>query len=205
MSPINGTLALETMGMASTGASVCACFYSCFSRLDFIPVPAMRKTQVANGNAISTQYSFELGLFSGDRLADWALADTEQEEGIAKLIDGLSATRATRARIHDLPSLALLAEIYLRRNKIDEGLTAIEEAQKLAVTEGALFWQAELFRLKGELLLGQSGNPFVKQKNVCAAVKIAQNQHATMASFEPPRAWPGFGKNSIKWRMPNAS
>ena len=75
----------------------------------------------------------------------------------------------------------MLAEIYLRRNRIDEGLAAIDEAQKLAVTGGALFWQAELFRLKGELLLKQPGES-TQEAEEClrTALKIAQDQHATM-------------------------
>jgi predicted ATPase len=75
----------------------------------------------------------------------------------------------------------LLAEIYLRRDRIDEGLTTIEEAQKLAVAVEELFWQAELFRLKGELLLKQSDES-VQEAEAClrTALKIAQDQHATI-------------------------
>jgi predicted ATPase len=77
--------------------------------------------------------------------------------------------------------LALLAEIYLRQQRIDDALATIEDARKLAVTGGALFWQAELFRLKGELLLGQS-DPSVQAADdcFCEALKIAQGQHAKM-------------------------
>lgn len=131
--------------------------------------------------AISTQYSFELGLAWATASQGWALAENGQEEGLIKLIDGLSATRATGAQIHDTCTLALLAEIYLHRNRIDEGLATIEEAQKLAVTEGALFWQAELFRLQGELLLRQSSeSTHEAEECLCEAIKIAQGQHATM-------------------------
>ena len=77
--------------------------------------------------------------------------------------------------------MALLADIYLRHNRIDEGLATIEEAQTLAVTGGELFWQAELLRLKGELLLGQS-DPSVQaaEQCLCEALKIAHDQHAKM-------------------------
>ena len=66
-------------------------------------------------------------------------------------------------------------------NRIDEGLGAIEEAQTLAVTGGELFWHAELLRLKGELLLGQSDQSVqAAEQCLCEALKIAQDQHATM-------------------------
>jgi class 3 adenylate cyclase/predicted ATPase len=131
--------------------------------------------------ALSTQYSFELGLAWATTLQGWALVENGQEEGLGKLIEGLSATRATGAILNNTFALALLAEIYLQKTRIDEGLAAIEEALMLAVTGGELFWHAELLRLKGELLLRQS-NPSVQaaEQCFCEALKIAQDQHAKM-------------------------
>ena len=131
--------------------------------------------------AVSTQYSFALGLAWATTSQGWALAETGQEEGLGKLLNGLSTFRATGARIHDTCTLTLLADIYLRHNRIDEGLATIEEALTLAVTGGELFWHAELLRLKGELLLGQS-DPSVQAAEQCLseALKIAQDQHAKM-------------------------
>ena len=117
--------------------------------------------------AVSTQYSFALGLAWATASQGWALAETGQEEGLGKLIHGLSATRDTGGSLNNTFTLALLAEIYLRNNRIDEGLATIEEAQKLAVTGGELFWQAELLRLKGELLLGQSDQSVQEAESVC--------------------------------------
>jgi class 3 adenylate cyclase/predicted ATPase len=131
--------------------------------------------------AVSTQYSFELGLAWATASQGWALAETGQEEGLGTLLHGLAAFRATGARIHDTCTLALLADIYLRHNRIDEGLATIEDALTLAVTGGELFWHAELLRLKGELLLGQS-TPSVHAAEQCfsEALKIAHDQHAIM-------------------------
>jgi predicted ATPase len=149
--------------------------------------------------AVSTQYSFELGLAWATSSQGWALAENGQEEGIGTLLQGLSAFRATGARIHDTCTLALLAEIYLRHNRIDEGLATIEEALTLAVTGGELFWQAELLRLKGELLLGQS-DPSVQaaEQCFCEALKIAHDQHAKMlelrAAMSLARLWMKLNK-----------
>ena len=104
-----------------------------------------------------------------------------KRKGSAQLLNGLSATRATGASTNNTFTLALLADIYLRKNRIDEGLATIEEAQKLAVTGGELFWQAELLRLKGELLLAQSDQSVqAAEECFCEALKIAQGQHAKM-------------------------
>ncbi|PXW85723.1 tetratricopeptide repeat protein [Nitrosomonas sp. Nm84] len=131
--------------------------------------------------AVSTQYSYKLGLAWATSFQGWALAKNGQEEGLAKLINGLSATRATGASTNNTFTWALLAEIYLRSNRIDEGLAAIEEALKLAVPGGELFWHAELLRLKGELLLRQPDESVQEAEEcLCEALKIAQEQHATM-------------------------
>lgn len=159
--------------------------------------------------AVSTQYSFELGLAWATASQGWALTESGQEEGPAKLIDGLSATRATGANTNNTFMLALLADMYLRRDRIDEGLAAVEEAQKLAVTGGELFWQAELFRLKGELLLGQSDRSVQEAEAcLCEALKIAQDQHATMlelrAATSLAKLWRKLNKADDAKRILNA-
>jgi predicted ATPase len=135
----------------------------------------------AEAIVVSTRYSFELGLAWATTSQGWALAETGHEDGLGTLLQGLAATRVTGARVNDTLLLALLAELYLRHKRIDEGLATIEEAQTLAGTWGDLFWQAELLRLKGELLLGQS-DPSVQaaEECFCEALKIAQSQHAKM-------------------------
>ncbi|RPH79561.1 MAG: adenylate/guanylate cyclase domain-containing protein [Nitrospiraceae bacterium] len=131
--------------------------------------------------AVSRQYSFELGLAWATVSHGWALAENGQEEGLDRLISGLSAIRKTGASLNNTFTLALLAEIYLHEKRFDEGLAAIEEAQKLAITREELFWQAELFRLKGELLLGQSDQSAqAAEQYLCEALKISQDQHANM-------------------------
>jgi class 3 adenylate cyclase/predicted ATPase len=149
--------------------------------------------------AVSTQYSFKLGLAWATSSQGWALAENGQEEGLGKLIHGLSATRATGASLNHTFTLALLAEIYLRHNRIDEGLAAIEDALKLAVTGGELFWHAELLRLKGQLLLGQSDQSVqAAEQCLCEALKIAQDQHAKMlelrAATSLARLWRKINK-----------
>jgi class 3 adenylate cyclase/tetratricopeptide (TPR) repeat protein len=149
--------------------------------------------------ALSTQYSFELGSAWATISQGWALAENGREEGLGTLMHGLSATRVTGASLNNTFTLALLAEIYLRHNRIDEGLATIEEALTLAVTGGELFWHAELLRLKGELLLGQS-TPSVQEAEecLCEALKIAQDQHATMlelrAATSLARLWRRLNK-----------
>lgn len=159
--------------------------------------------------AVSTQYSFKLGLAWATSFQGWALAKNGQEEGLAKLINGISATRATGASVNNTFTWAFLAETYLRRNRIDEGLATIEEALELAVPGGELFWHAELLRLKGELLLGQSDESVHEAEQcLCEALKIAQEQHATMlelrAATSLAKLWRTLDKVDDAQRILNA-
>jgi class 3 adenylate cyclase/predicted ATPase len=178
------TLALEAIGMArALDHPFTLVFTLVFLSWVYSTFRNANKTLELTDEAIavSTQYSFELGLAWATASQGWALAENGQEEGVGRLISGLSAIRATGADTSNTFTLALLAEIYLRKKRFSEGLAAIEDAQEIAVTRGELFWQAELFRLKGELLLGQS-DPSVNEAEQCfrKALEIARNQNAKM-------------------------
>jgi predicted ATPase len=160
-----------------------------------------KKTVDLTGEAIalSTKYSFELGLAWATSSHGWALAEQGREDGFGTLINGLSATRVTGANLNNTHTLALLAEIYLRHNRIDEGLSTIDDALKLAVAGGERFRHAELLRLKGELLLRQSDQSVpAAEQCLCEALKIAQDQHATMlelrAATSLARLWKTLNK-----------
>ena len=51
--------------------------------------------------------------------------------------------------------LALLAEAYGKTGQMDEGLAAVGEALDFVDRTGERFYEAELYRLKGDLLLSQ--------------------------------------------------
>ena len=55
--------------------------------------------------------------------------------------------------------LALLAEAYGKAGQAEEGLATLAEALATVDRTGERFYEAELYRLKGELTLAQSGSP----------------------------------------------
>jgi predicted ATPase len=131
--------------------------------------------------ALSTKYSFEVPLAWATSFHGWALAEMGEEEGLSTLMNGLSAEQAAKASLNSTYTLALLAEIYLRKKRIDEGLDTLAKAQKLLHSTGERCWQAELLRLKGELLLGQDeGSVPAAEQSLSEALNIAQSQHARM-------------------------
>ena len=78
------------------------------------------------------------------------------EEGIAQIRQGLSAYRVTGATLGQPYFLSQLAEAYGRSGRVDAGLKALAEALVLVDKTGECFYEAEIYRLTGELLLQRS-------------------------------------------------
>jgi len=78
---------------------------------------------------------------------------------------------------------ALLAEVYGKGGQVAEGLSALAEALAQVDKTGERVYEAELYRLKGELTLQssvQSLESRVKEAEVCfhKAIEIARRQQA---------------------------
>jgi predicted ATPase len=103
---------------------------------------------------LATEQGFPYWMAGGAILRGWALAAQGQaEEGISQMQQGLAAYRATGAELFRPFWLALLAEGYGEAGQADQGLPLVAEALEVMDQQGERFWEAELYRLKGELLL----------------------------------------------------
>jgi len=86
----------------------------------------------------------------------WVLAEQGQgTAGIAQICQGVTALQATRQENEWPYYLALLAEAYGNVGRAEEGLSIVAEALAVADETGARFYEAELYRLKGQLTLQQ--------------------------------------------------
>jgi class 3 adenylate cyclase/predicted ATPase len=107
---------------------------------------------------LSSERGFPSWLANGMVLRGWALAAQGQRaEGIAQLRQGLAARRATGEELAQPYFLALLAEACQHAGQTEEGLTVLAEALALVDRTAEHWWEAELYRLKGELLLQSGG------------------------------------------------
>jgi predicted ATPase len=106
---------------------------------------------------LSNQQGFEGFLAIGTLLRGWALAEREQRaEGIAQIREGLDAWWAMGNELLRPYFLGLLAEAYGKAGQAEQGLIVLAEALATAHNTGERWWEAELHRLKGELLLIQA-------------------------------------------------
>jgi predicted ATPase len=90
--------------------------------------------------------------------------------------------------------LSLLSEAYGNQGRSEEGLAVLAEALADADARGERLYQAELYRLKGELLL-QQAHPAPQEAEICflQAREIALRQQAKSlelrASVSLSRLW----------------
>jgi len=75
------------------------------------------------------------------------------EEGIEQMHQSLTACQTTGAEMLQPWLLSLLAEGYSKARQIEEGLSVLDEALAVALRIGERIYEAELYRLKGALLL----------------------------------------------------
>lgn len=107
--------------------------------------------------AFATERGFPYWCAEGTILRGYALAKQGQaEEGIAQMRQGLSAYRATGATLGQPYLLSQLAEAYGWSGRLDAGLETLAEARGLVDMTGERFYEAEIARLTGELLLQTS-------------------------------------------------
>jgi predicted ATPase/class 3 adenylate cyclase len=148
--------------------------------------------------ALAAEHKIAFYLAHGTIFRGRALVEQGQgTEGIAQIRQGLAAYRATGAA-GDLLPLALLAEAYGKVGQPEEGLLVLREALA-ELTKGWRYCEAELYRLKGELLLEVSAE---SKAEACfhQALEIARHQQARSlelrAAVSLSRLWQGQGKHA---------
>src|SRR5262249_2487732 len=134
------------------------------------------------------------------------------EEGITQIRQGLSAYQATGTELARTYQLILLTEAYGKKGQAKEGLGVLAEALALVDKTGERYYEAELYRLKGELTLPQSSvqglaSSVQKEAEECfwKAIEIARRQSAKSlelrAVMSLSRLWQQQGKREEARQM----
>jgi tetratricopeptide (TPR) repeat protein len=158
--------------------------------------------------ALATEMGFSFFLAMGTFLRGWALAVQGQgQEGLIQMRQGLAGHLATGANLGQASLFPVsLAEAYGNVGQIKAGLAVLLEALTMAHSNGERCWEAELYRLKGELLLkavGEGGSVLVDDElspEACflKAIEVAHQQEAKLyelrATVSLSRLWQGQGQ-----------
>jgi class 3 adenylate cyclase/tetratricopeptide (TPR) repeat protein len=101
------------------------------------------------------------------------------EEGIAALRQGIRAMRSSGMHLLTL-SYAVLAEGYAKAGSTADGLSVAAEGLESSDRTGDLGWKAELYRIRGDLLLIEGKPASVNEAKACfrQAIEIARHQQA---------------------------
>lgn len=139
--------------------------------------------------ALAAEHGFELFSAWGSLLQGWVLAENGQvDKSLPQIQQGLLTLETIGSKVFQTYWLALFAEAYGKGGQAEKGLKMVTEALEMSTNSGEQWYEAELYRIKGELLLAQEGlRPQVeglREKTEEAegcflrAIEIAQRQQA---------------------------
>jgi TOMM system kinase/cyclase fusion protein len=142
-------------------------------------VPAVHEHAEA-AVALSTEQGFPFWAALGTSMRGWVLALRGQgEAGLAQIRQGIAAQRATGGALLVPYFCTLLADVSAHLGHPADGLQALAEAHSLVEQQEERWWEAEVARLRGILLLRQPGTPQAEAEAwLRRALDIARRQEA---------------------------
>jgi predicted ATPase len=162
-------------------------------------VPAVHE-QAEACVALSNEQGFPQWAAMGRCLRGWALAMQGQgEEGMAQVRQEIVAYRATGTTLAVPYFCTLLADVCDHLDHPADGLRALAEAHILVEQQEEHWWEAEVARLRGVLLLKQTGTP-QEEAETCfhQALDVARRQEAKSlelrAAMSLSQLWQQQGK-----------
>jgi predicted ATPase len=162
-------------------------------------VPAVHEHAEA-AVVLSTEQGFTLWAAWGTSLHGWALAMQGQgEAGLSQVRQGIDACRGTGTALYVQYFCTVLAEVSAHLGHPEDGLQALAEAHTLVEQHEERYWEAEISRLRGVLLLRQTGtSPAEAEAWLRRALDVARRQEAKAlelrAAMSLSRLWQQQGK-----------
>src|SRR5262249_2571676 len=156
-------------------ARVHAAFVSQFRR-DVLAVHEHAEAAVA----LATAQGFPFWAAQGTLVRGWVLALQGQgKAGLAQLRQGIASYRATGAALGVPYFCTLLADVCDHLGHPEDGLQALAEAHSLVGQHEERYWEAEVCRLRGVLLLRQPGTLQAEAETwLQRALDVARRQEA---------------------------
>jgi tetratricopeptide (TPR) repeat protein len=118
------------------------------------------------------------GAWASVLVAYGVVLDHPEAERVALLREAIEAFKRMGARLRLPYFLALLADSCLRVGQHDVGLDVVEEALNEGSGRGEHFWDADLHRVRGELLLAAGSDAGAGEAAFRSALEIAKKQQA---------------------------
>ena len=131
--------------------------------------------------SIATEHEMPINLMAATFFRGWAIAAAGRgDEGIAEMRRSISDPMADEASGTAL-MLVALAETCGMNGRAEEGLDLVAKGLATAEQTGQRIVEAELYRLKGELvMIRDSGNELEGERCLRAAISVARRQGARL-------------------------
>ena len=139
--------------------------------------------------AMGEETTFFYALLGARIVKGWAVQATNPSDGVDQIHEAVKVLSESRAGLWLPFFLAILAEAYGRAERIEEGLKAAAHGLQLVQQSGERCWEAELYRIRGELLLkGDPSDPTEGRAALESAVKVAREQGAKLLDLRATRS-----------------
>jgi predicted ATPase len=127
------------------------------------------------------------------------LLQGRRDESLPVILKGFTAFRATGAEVRIPSYLGLLGDAYTQSSRFEDAHKVLSEGLAVAEKNDDRCHEAELFRLKGELLLAESPDECTAAQNCfCQAIETARRQHSRAwelrATMSLARLWQRQGR-----------
>ena len=149
---------------------------------------------------LSREHGFTLWLASGDLWCGSALTALGQpQQGIARLLDSLSMLRAIGQVLATPWALIMLADSHAKIGQVEKGLDCLAEAAQITEMNDDRWSEAELHRLRGDLL-NENDDVVAAEQSYFQSLAVARRQSAKFwelrAATSLARLWRDQGKRT---------
>ena len=117
------------------------------------------------------------------RILQGSLRAADDEDAVDVILANIRALEGLGANIRRSFHLGLLAAAHLRVGRPREGLAALEKAQGFVAEKGERWYEPELHRLQGELMLAAGG------ARDAVGVESASSARSTLPDREAAKSW----------------
>ncbi|MCB0109820.1 MAG: hypothetical protein KDE53_28050, partial [Caldilineaceae bacterium] len=140
---------------------------------------AMLEEEATQMSVLGAQYEMAMSQQGGDIFTGWLLAKRgDLAKGIELTERGINAFRRTGHTMYQTHRLAMLVEMLLWAKRLSEAEAVLQEALGISEHAEERFWDVELYRLQGDLLLAQGAPATQAEQSYLRAITIAQQQGA---------------------------
>jgi predicted ATPase len=162
--------------------------------------PHQVQQRAADALTLSVEHSFPHWLGWGMIYSGWSLTTLGQaQEGVTLLTKGLSVHRAAGSLLSTPPALMMLAEAHAKLGRPAESLDSLGKAVQVIEATDERYIEAELHRLRGDLL-GAMGDRAAAEQSYHRALAVAERQSAKLfelrAATGLARLWRDQGKRT---------